>query len=192
MRGVRTLIEGPATEPVSLAEAKAQCRVDTSDDDTLLTSLIKASRHYVENYIRRPLIPQTKSVSFNRFHDEMLLSPQLQSVSGVTYVDSEGVTQTLATSIYQVDTDSQPGRIYRAYNQTWPSVRLQPMAVKATVVCGYGDDASDVPEDIRLAILLLVSERYDRREIVSLQSESHEMPFTISALLDPYRLWSAP
>jgi uncharacterized phiE125 gp8 family phage protein len=36
-------IAAPATTPITLAEAKAQMRVETSDDDALITRLIAAA-----------------------------------------------------------------------------------------------------------------------------------------------------
>ena len=40
------VITAPTSEPITLAEAKAQCRVDGTDEDTLITSLIGAARQY--------------------------------------------------------------------------------------------------------------------------------------------------
>lgn len=41
----------------------------------------------------------------------------------VKYYDTDGTLQTLATTVYDVDTVSQPGRLTRAANQTWPSLQ---------------------------------------------------------------------
>lgn len=42
--------EPTGSEPVSLSEAKAQLRVDTTADDTLITALISSARHQIEQF----------------------------------------------------------------------------------------------------------------------------------------------
>lgn len=44
------------TEPVTLAEAKAQCRVEFDTDDELISGYITAARQYVENFLNKPLV----------------------------------------------------------------------------------------------------------------------------------------
>lgn len=54
-----TLISAPAPEPVSLAMAKLQCRVEHSDEDALIGSIIVAMREQAETALGRPLGLQT-------------------------------------------------------------------------------------------------------------------------------------
>src|SRR4051812_6207132 len=54
-----TLIAGPGEEPVTLAEAKAFCRIDASDEDALVSALIAAARLHVESMTGRALVEQT-------------------------------------------------------------------------------------------------------------------------------------
>ena len=63
-----TIIE-PASEPVSLADAKQYLRLDSgfTDDDTLITSLIQAARRWAEVYTRRRFIYQTVRLEMDFF-----------------------------------------------------------------------------------------------------------------------------
>ena len=51
----------PTGEPVSLTEAKAQCRVDITDDDTYITALITAARSHLETIARPQLAMITQT-----------------------------------------------------------------------------------------------------------------------------------
>jgi hypothetical protein len=53
------LLNGPALEPVSLAEAKAFLRVEHDDDDEVIAALIAGARIHVETQTRRALITQS-------------------------------------------------------------------------------------------------------------------------------------
>lgn len=92
--------------------------------------------------------------------------PPLVSVSSITYVDASGVTQTLATSQYLVDTAQQLGRITPSYGNIWPIIRQQLGAVAVTFVAGYGADgtASTFPAAIKLAMYTHIAGAYYARE----------------------------
>lgn len=57
----------PAVEPVTLVEAKNFCRVDFTDDDTLLTGLIQAAREYAEVFTRRSFVVKSYIQYFDMF-----------------------------------------------------------------------------------------------------------------------------
>ncbi len=50
-----SIVTPPEIEPVSLEEAKLYLRVDTGDENELITSLIKAARIMVEKETHRAL-----------------------------------------------------------------------------------------------------------------------------------------
>src|SRR5690242_9322203 len=52
----------PATEPVSLSEAKLFLRVDGTEEDAQITDCIEAARDSAEQYLRRSLITQNWSL----------------------------------------------------------------------------------------------------------------------------------
>lgn len=60
------LITAPTSQPVTLAEAKAHCRVDGTDDDALLAGLIAAAVGHMDGWtgvLGRCIMPQTWRVS---------------------------------------------------------------------------------------------------------------------------------
>ena len=61
------LITSPNVEPLSLAEAKLHLRVDTNDEDTLISSLIVSARMAAENICRRALVTQSWRVVIDQF-----------------------------------------------------------------------------------------------------------------------------
>lgn len=196
----KALVTGPALDPVSLSEAKAHCRVEIAEDDGLLAGYLLAARMHVETYLRRALITQTWDLLIDNDWPEVCVNgvrqnritlpvPPLQSVTSVQYIDSNGTTQTLASDQYVVSTKRHEGVIDPAYGATWPSVRDQVDAITVRFVAGYGSSASDVPEPIRQAILLLVGHWYENRETVNIGNITSELPFTCEALLFPFRVF---
>ena len=185
LRATRTV--APAAEPVSVIEAKEHLRVDIGDDDTLIEALITAAREYVEQGSRRALVTQTWRLNLDQFPagpEIELPRPPLQSVTSVTYRDSDGTTNTLSSSIYEVDTDSTPGRIRLAYGEDWPSDTLaETNPVRITFVAGYGD-ADDVPRRWKQAILLLVGHWYENREATISGTIPRSIPFAVESLIN--------
>ncbi len=184
-----TLSSGPGVEPITLAEAKSHLRVDTTDDDTLITSLILGARHFIENYTGRQIIQATWVLKRKGFFTELYLpKAPLSSVSSIQYIDGDGATQTLAASTYTVDADSNPGRIVLAYLQNWPTVRDEIHNVTITFVSGYGTATTDVPEPIRQAMRLLVAHFYETREPYIIGTSAGAVPFAVESLLWQYKV----
>lgn len=183
----------PATEPVSLAEAKLHLRVDTdcTDEDTLIGALITAAREMVENYTGLALINQTWEYTCDEFpDDDLALRPApLSSISSITYVDTAGTTQTAsALTLYAADTYSIPGAATLRYGQTWPSVRDLRNSITVTYVAGFGAAGSSVPGPIKAAILLLIGHLFEHRESVVIGTISSDLPQGVEYLLNPYRV----
>ncbi len=176
------LITAPTAEPVSVATAKAFLRVDGTDDDAMITSLIAAAREKGESLARRAFITQTLEQIFDDWPDDRLLTvwrPRLQSVSWVKYLDSNGVEHTWTD--YTVDTRSEPGRII--FHSLPGDALLESGAITVRFVAGYGDEATDMPERIKQAILQLVAHWYEFRE-------SSDVPTPIKALfIDERVVW---
>lgn len=179
----------PTDEPVTLAEVKAHLRIDATDttEDAAITGFITAAREYCETYQGRQYLSATRVHQIDRFPSAIirLPYPPLISITSVVYVDSSGVTQTLASGDYLVDAVSQPGRIAPAYGCSWPSTREQLAAVTITCLCGYGT-AADVPRRVKQAILLGVGSMWEHREAGAFMDD--DALAAIHALLGPERV----
>jgi len=191
MRFSTTVTTAPAVQPITLAEAKDYAKIEISDDDQLVNSLIKSARLYVENFTRRALNTQTITMKIDWcFPNVIELLPDTQSVTAAsfTYVDSNGDITQVPTATYTVDTVSDPGRIYLAFNQTWPTVRMQRQAISVVFVAGYGDAGTDIPEDIRTAVKMMVTYHYETRQphMLTIGGVPVNMPKTVDTLLLPY------
>lgn len=180
------LVTAPVVEPVTLTEAKDHMRVDASTDDALIEALILAARERVETFTGRALVTQTWDWTLDCFEPILIVpKPPLVSVTSITYVDSDGASQTLASTVYQVDIKTQPARIVEAYGQTWPTTREQLNAVTIRFVAGYGIAASHVPMALRQAALLLIGHWYREREDTA-RTELRQIPSGAEALMMPY------
>lgn len=185
-----TLITAPLGEPVTIEDARLHCRIDGSQDDEVLRALVAAARNYVEAYTGRALVNQTWELRVDQFplYFQIPKAP-LASVTSITYVDLEGNTQTLSSSAYQLVNEtgpfSQPGKIFQAYNETWPSSRGHIDDVRVRYVAGYGAPA-DVPEAIKAAIKLMTAHLFENREATITGTIASEMPLSVRNLLAPF------
>lgn len=185
----RRLITPPASEPVTLDEAKAYARVSDAADDDLITTLIKAARERVEAITWRAIMPQTWALTLTGFPDRLRLPyPPFQSVSAVRYFDETGIQRVLGSSIYRVDPDDDSAIIGLAVDQDWPELDSdRPYPVTLEYIAGYADAAS-VPDSIKIATKIIVTHLFNNRELVIVGTSASPMPFSADALLNPYRV----
>jgi uncharacterized phiE125 gp8 family phage protein len=180
------LITPPTFEPVTLTEAKAQCRIDIDDDDALIVGLIQAAREYCEAIDWCAYCTQTIELWLEDWplDDEIELPrPPLQSVTSVEYYDVNDVKYTLPTTVYAADTVSVPGVVHLRYLQNWPLVVLRDYnAICVTYVAGW-DETAYMPIVIKQAMLLLVGHWYENREAVTVGAVSRPIDFGVKALL---------
>lgn len=182
-----SLVTAPIEYPISVDDLKVHSRIVEDDEDTLLESLISAATTYCEKLTdNRQFVTATWDWTFRHFPRGRRFSlpkAPLQSVTSITYLDTAGASQTLATSVYGVLTDySQPGCIYLKDSQTWPTVDDADNAIVVRFVAGYGA-ASDVPDSIQHAIRLLAGHWVENRETVSMGTTATSVPFAVQALL---------
>lgn len=198
------LITPPSVEPVTLAETKAWLKVDGTDDDALITSLITAARTSAEDYTRRAFITQAWRQSLDLSGWGMgdglpegvydlpstvlycalprlveLLRPPVISITTVTTYSTSNVAAVYSSANYSLIND----RLVQLNTATWPSDVRQFGALEVVTLNGYGASAASVPEPIKTAIKMHVMKMYDGRTIC-------EMPPACEQLLRRYRITS--
>lgn len=177
------------TEPVTLAEAKATAVIVTSDDDSMISNiLIPAARRAAEQETGRSLALSTWEVWLDAFPDEIELPyPPILAISEVTYVDPNGVTQTLSPSAYSLDARSEPGWLLPAFGTAWPATKEIANAVKVRYTAGYG---ADCPAEVKLWILAQVHHFYDNRSAVLAGTVAATSSLYLDSLLDRARVYA--
>lgn len=197
------LITAPVADPISLTETKAHLRVDNTDEDTLISGLIAAATAHLDGkdgMLGRCLVPQTWELVLDAFPSDgiEIPLPPLISITSVTYVDTAGVTQTVSSDDYEVDTANEPGWVMPS-DAGWPSTMDTINAVKIRFRAGYeGDEdasppgATGVPAAIKLAMKQMIAHWFNSRESVAIGVSTGEIPMTANMLLSPYRMnWLA-
>ena len=182
----------PTVEPLTTTEAKTHLRVDGSDDDTYIDSLIQAAREYCELVTRRAFIHRTSCMYLRQIPTTDILElpqPNLSSVTHIKYYDSTDTLQTLSSAAYRVDTTSLIGAVVIKDGYAWPSViGDRNDAIQITYVHGYGAAASAVPKAVKQAMLLLIGHWFRSRESVIIGVVSKELEFTTDRILSAYQV----
>ena len=186
------VITGPAVEPISVAEAKAHCRVDHADEDAWFAMAIASARLAAEHELGRKLIEQTCEVVYDAFppYSLELPVPRVLAITSVKYIDTLGTLQTLAPEAYVLDADTMPGWALPASGYAWPDTKDTANAVRVRFTAGYGAAASDVPAAVRQWMLMHVGTAHKMRESIAHGVPVAEIPNRyVSALLDGERTW---
>ncbi len=169
-------ISGPDVEPISVAQARQQCRIDddlTAEDD-LLEDYIKAARELVERETKQVLVESTYEIFLNEWPCEGKVSLPIGPIIAINsfeYINSDGAYVPIeADSYYPCLLDEPPYLIYGSGG--WPAVNCRPGAIRIEVRAGYAGagspaDATNVPHTAKQAIKMLVAHWYENRESVA-------------------------
>ena len=182
----------PATEnPLSLVEIKQFLRLDSSDtsEDTTLGVFRSAALSMAEEFTRRLFCTTTIEEYFDSFpaYDGItdramiyLARGPVASVQSVKYIDELGAEITVPTSDYTIDKISEPARIMSSDGWFNAKVTINAVIIRYTV----GTAASAVGAPLKQAMLLMISDMYEKRE-----NSVHRMPTASEYLMNPFRLF---
>ena len=160
----------PASEPVSLAEARAHLRVTTDEEDALIGRLIASARQRVEAELGIALI----TTAFREGGDGWELDAvgrlnlgrgPLIAVDALAVANAAGTFTGVPADRYLAEIGSRPGTLV-ATGAGLPAPGRATGGVRIDYRAGFGADPASVPQPLRQAILLLVAEAFEHREPV--------------------------
>ncbi len=185
-----SLVTDVTSEPVSLDEQKLHLRIDTDDDDSYIASCISAARQWIEGQTKHAIMAQTWDygidyawpVKRGTHRIDFPLNPVATQGSPetitITYVDSDGVSQSLASTQFTIAARRHGSYIVPAFDVTWPAIRWVPDAITVRFVAG---DSDTVPQELHRAVMILAGHYYEKRET------SVDAPMAVEALISPFR-----
>lgn len=164
-------LTAPTVPAISVAEAKLHLNV--SDDDAYIAMLVEAAIAHVDSPTGAglALITQTyrQTIDPNETQIDLPITP-VQAIEGVT-IGGEPVG-------FIADINRTPARL---------TISAQSKGGFVEYTAGYGDAPTDVPADLRAALLLIVGHLYANREAVT-DRQMYEIPMGVAAILRRYAL----
>ncbi|MBW7967574.1 hypothetical protein [Bradyrhizobium sp. BR 10261] len=164
------IVTPPASFPVTLAEAKAQLRIDTGDtsNDVMINALIPAATKFCQSLVQRVFVLQTLEWVLPCWREclDLPIAPVLSDqVTSIKYVDWVSQTQqALDPSAYVVQTKGESCRIVPKIGTTWPVLFARsPEPVVIRFDAGY-EDPTEMPGNVKVAILLMLRHLYTMGE----------------------------
>lgn len=160
--------EQPSVEPITVDEVKLWARIDGTDEDTVLSEMIKSIRRQVELYIHRSLIKQKIEMILDFWPDREVELPmgKIVSFEKIELLDQDG-------NVTEYDSDNYylaggiPDKVVIKYNEDVPDPQdvgdRMVGGMKLIWYSGYGETAADIPQTIKDAMKLWVTFVYENR-----------------------------
>lgn len=179
-----TLLTPPASEPLTLAEARAWLRMDDAEEDTLIADLIRAARETVETLAGRRLITQGWRITRDFWPaDGCIHLTEGPVLSLDTARLAGGAGTVLPPTAFRLDGRRRPPLIEVV--ALLPPPVLARDGIELDITCGYGPAPEDVPETLRQAMRLLVANWFENRGDAAARAET---PGDVAALVAPFRM----
>lgn len=157
-----TVITAASGLVVSLSDVKARLREDASDEDALIQDLISEVTRAAESYCNIYLQQRTVDVLCDDWGDlcRLPVGPLASdAVQSISYVDPDGVSQTLDAAAYELRLNGLDAEIRLPVGASWPSIETG-SRVTARLQAGY----AELPLDVRLALYEQIATRFEHRE----------------------------
>jgi uncharacterized phiE125 gp8 family phage protein len=182
----------PAIQPVSLDEVKEWADITYYDKDAMIEGLIAAATSRYDGptgILGICLVEQSWRQDYDAFSRCMRLpfGPAI-SITGITYIDEFGDTQTVSAGHYSLLADSLGPYVKFRDTYSFASLSDVPAAVSITFKSGYANAGSPenprstVPDGIKQMLLLLIRHWFDNPAGVVTGTIATQMPLSVRSL----------
>lgn len=173
-------------------EFKAHLRLGSgfgtdSVQDAVLVSFLRAAVTAVEARTSKVLFEREFLAGFTTWREvdaQPLPIAPISVISNVVLVDRSGARTDVAADGYWLERDAHCPRL-RSVGARLSSVPHAGMA-EVVLTAGYGPAWTDIPADLRQAVLLLAAHYYEYRDETALSEGC--MPFGVTSLIERYKV----
>jgi uncharacterized phiE125 gp8 family phage protein len=179
-------ITPPAAEALTLADVKAHLRIDASDEDDILSSLIRTAREHLERTSALALVTQTLRLYLDCWPEDGLVEitrGPVQAISEIHVYDAEGVETTVSLDGHVLDGNARPARLFLR-DRPGPGEPLNGIEIDFTA--GFGDTGAEVPDTLKRAMLTHIAQMYEFRGAVSPADQPTVIPEGYDRLIAPF------
>lgn len=157
-----------------------------SVQDAVLVSFLRAALAAIEARTGKVSIARDFTCTFTDWRDrdaQALPVAPVTALTGFVLIDRVGERTDVDAGIYWLERDMHRPRV-RSVGLALPLIPRNGTAELA-FTAGYGPEWTDVPADLRQAVLLLAAHYYEYRDDTSLSDGC--MPFGVTSLIERYR-----
>lgn len=168
------LVQAPASEIITLEEAKNYLRIDHNYDDGLLLGFIKATREAMESIIQKSVMKQVWEYQLDnrdirKFAGEEDDCPSVLGDMLSIPLPKPPTIRILSVVIDDLEYDNKRYTLEKIYSQFRVCINCKHGAkpknrhICITYEAGIADSAENVPYQLKLANLMLVANAYQER-----------------------------
>ena len=170
------VIAAPTTEALTVDEVTGFIRVTRISERAQLTNfIIPSARADFEKFTGRALMLQTLEVDVRApcwpvraGVSVSLPRPPLDSIVSVNVLNLANELTVVPTDGYRAETAIEPHGLMVIDPEEWPDVETVELAPRLRIRFKAGvENASDVPPDLRKALMMWVSAYYENRSVIT-------------------------